>query len=173
MQKESGVYFKLIMIKMVITNKIHLESKPNAMASGVFFIFLLHSFSSCTMKSKRWVFEPNSLNQSKVLCISLWETMLCQQQKNVLHFRMKFWTRLTYIVKFYFYVRHLHCYFVLLNLSSTFESPANLVHVLWNILVLFLHFLLLALGNRKKKHLCFEFYRSLGKLAENSNCSSQ
>lgn len=38
MQEENGVYFKLIMIKMVITNKIHLENKQNAMASGVFFI---------------------------------------------------------------------------------------------------------------------------------------
>lgn len=81
MQEENGVYFKLIMIKMVITNKIHLENKQNAMASGVFFIpsiatsALYPSLGASRFTKSKEVSITVKLIQIQSVLYSLCETM--------------------------------------------------------------------------------------------------
>lgn len=67
MREENGVYFKLIMIKkMVITNKIHLENKRYALASGVFFISALEK--SCEIQEVSTI-EPQPKSKLFSCCL--------------------------------------------------------------------------------------------------------
>lgn len=82
MREENGVYFKLIMIKkMVITNKIHLENKRYALASGVFFISSLEK--SCEIQEVSTI-EPATQIQTILLFVYMCFTVTIILVSNLL-----------------------------------------------------------------------------------------